>query len=310
MVSREAMLPSATTDDIPSDSDDEEDIEHDMDNPFDIRGGIGADQLLALAAELGLEGPPQLADSADRARLPVAIGSDESTDDRSGVEGGEDGDNDSIDEEDIEHDMDEPFHVGGGVPNDRRGLVPSATVVAGAAVFTAYPQRQIGPLLPNRRRLEVELKPLTAKNLGLVLKLHAVGSAQGRGGAFYDQAISAADYTRAGYSNSALVCAVCCRCKAGPDGGSSLHIESLDVLRAYRRRRIASQLLASVLRQAMRPCWEGGPAAVEEVFAVVPAANTAAMALFRDAFGFEVVEECELQGEVSCRLVFQTRPEA
>ncbi|CAK0856885.1 unnamed protein product [Prorocentrum cordatum] len=246
------------------DSDDEEGIDFELDDPFDVRGGVGAEELQRLAREMQAQGPRRAGGQAHAAA--AADTDEESTKDAgSGDEG--------FDEEGIEFDMDDPFEVRGGDPAclaELRQLAaelrppfacnsaaaadrPPPSDAATPAAPSGAPARRFGPAERGRRQLELELKPLTPKVLGQVRKVHACAGGSGDlGDGAYEEAMAASDYTRVGYSSGLLVCCVCCRLepRSHDEGGSMVHVEAMDVLKAYRRRRMATQMLEWVLQQA------------------------------------------------------------
>jgi len=91
-----------------------------------------------------------------------------------------------------------------------------------------------------------------------------------------------------GYCADVLVCSISCRLESRPGGGKALYIMTLNVLKAYQRRTLGSQLIRWCNEKAEG---ESGKADdVREIYLHVQTSNDGAIAFYK-SFGFEVTEQ-------------------
>lgn len=139
-----------------------------------------------------------------------------------------------------------------------------------------------------RRPLRLDLGNLTEKNMGQLKKLNKVTFPVKYKDQFYLDLVKYFDYCRLGFFQDVLVGSICCRLEDGDDGGKALYIMTLSILKPYRQRTLASQLVQWILDKAQsKECQEKD---VREIYLHVQTSNKEALEFYRK-FGFKVTEE-------------------
>jgi len=138
-----------------------------------------------------------------------------------------------------------------------------------------------------RKPLVLALGHLTKKNIGQLKKLDSATFPVHYQETYYQRLLQSLEYTRLGYCADVLVCSISCRLESRPGGGKALYIMTLNVLKAYRRRTLGSQLIQWCNEKAEG---ESGKADdIREIYLHVQTSNDAAIAFYK-SFGFEVTE--------------------
>mmetsp|Transcript_61173 Transcript_61173/g.162558 ORF Transcript_61173/g.162558 Transcript_61173/m.162558 type:complete len:198 (-) Transcript_61173:136-729(-) len=138
------------------------------------------------------------------------------------------------------------------------------------------------------RILKVGFGHITAKNIGQLKKLNSATFPVHYKDKFYQDLLGWLDYSRLGYYADILVGSVCCRLEARVEGGKTLYVMTLSVLKAYQRHGMASQLLRWAVERAEGP--DGDADDVRELYLHVQTSNEAAISFYK-SFGFEIAEE-------------------
>jgi len=139
-----------------------------------------------------------------------------------------------------------------------------------------------------RKPLVLALGHLTEKNIGQLKKLDSATFPVHYQETFYQRLLQSLEYTRLGYCADILVCSISCRLESRPGGGKALYIMTLNVLKAYQRRGLGSQLIRWCNEKAEG---ESGKADdVREIYLHVQTSNDGAIAFYK-SFGFEVTEQ-------------------
>merc|ERR550537_767586 len=101
-------------------------------------------------------------------------------------------------------------------------------------------------------KLKIALGNLTKNNQQQLVKLSEACFPVRYQPSVYQDLVAAPEYTRLGYFQDVLVSAVCCRVENDPQKGKRLYVMLIGVLKTYRRRGIASQLMEWALCSSTR----------------------------------------------------------
>eukprot|EP00929_Paragymnodinium_shiwhaense_P045314 TRINITY_DN2316_c0_g1_i1.p2 TRINITY_DN2316_c0_g1~~TRINITY_DN2316_c0_g1_i1.p2 ORF type:complete len:195 (-),score=68.82 TRINITY_DN2316_c0_g1_i1:142-726(-) len=139
-----------------------------------------------------------------------------------------------------------------------------------------------------KKPLKLDTDRLTCQNVGQLKKLNLATFPVHYNEQFYEDLMKSLDYCVLGYFADVLVSSICCRLEDRKAGGKSLYIMTLSVLKAYRRRSLASQLVRCAIDKA---CSQAGKDdGIQDMYLHVQTSNTEALS-FYGSFGFEVTEE-------------------
>jgi len=141
-----------------------------------------------------------------------------------------------------------------------------------------------------RKPLKLEFGNLTEKNVGQLRKLNTATFPVVYKDQFYQDLLQKhLAFSQLGYFAEVLVASICCRLEDRKDnGGKSLYIMTLSVLKPYRHRGMASQLMKWAIDKAQGD--EGKAADVREIYLHVQTSNSGALSFYK-SFAFEVVDE-------------------
>jgi ribosomal protein S18 acetylase RimI-like enzyme len=139
-----------------------------------------------------------------------------------------------------------------------------------------------------RKPLKLDLGNLTEKNVGQLKKLNKATFPVVYDEGFYQDLLQKhLRFCQLGYFAEVLVGSICCRLEARADGGTSLVILTLSILKPYRHRGLASQLMKWAIDLAQGD--EGKAADVREMRLHVQTSNSGALA-FYNSFAFEITD--------------------
>lgn len=152
-----------------------------------------------------------------------------------------------------------------------------------------------------QKALKLDLGKLTYKHMGQLKKLITCSQILlpvKCKDQFYWDLTKYLEYCCLGFYADVIVGSICCRLEDRDDGGKALHIMMLSILKPYRRRSRASQLVQWILDRAQsKECREDD---VRETYLHVQTSNKPVLQLFRD-FGFRVTEKIE--APIDCYLL-------
>eukprot|EP00931_Biecheleriopsis_adriatica_P076842 TRINITY_DN50507_c0_g1_i1.p1 TRINITY_DN50507_c0_g1~~TRINITY_DN50507_c0_g1_i1.p1 ORF type:complete len:189 (+),score=48.06 TRINITY_DN50507_c0_g1_i1:57-623(+) len=141
-----------------------------------------------------------------------------------------------------------------------------------------------------RKPLKLDFGNLTEKNVGQLKKLNLSTFPVLYQEKFYTDLVKSFEYCRLGYFADVLVSAICARLEERKEGGKGLYIMTLSVLKPYRERTLASQLLQWLVDKAeSKECKEED---VREVYLHMQTSNREGLAFYRK-FGFKVTAKIE-----------------
>eukprot|EP00439_Symbiodinium_sp_Y106_P042544 s1972_g5.t1 len=139
-----------------------------------------------------------------------------------------------------------------------------------------------------RKPLKLDLGNLTEKNIGQLKKLNTYTFPVTYKDQFYEDLKKRLEYCRLGFYADVLVGSICCRPEERKEGGKALYIMTLSVLKPYRGRSLASQLVQWIVDKAQKE--ESVKDDVREVYLHVQTSNKTALTFYHK-FDFKVTEE-------------------
>ncbi|CAK9018321.1 Probable N-acetyltransferase san (N-epsilon-acetyltransferase san) (Protein atado) (Protein separation anxiety) [Durusdinium trenchii] len=143
----------------------------------------------------------------------------------------------------------------------------------------------------SQKALKLDLGNLTEKNMGQLKKLNTATFPVKYKDQFYLDLVKYFDFCRLGFYADVLVGSICCRLEDRDQvlgGGKALYIMTLSILKPYRQRSLASQLVQWILDRAQsKECQDKD---VREIYLHVQTSNKTALQFYKK-FGFKVTQE-------------------
>mmetsp|Transcript_113217 Transcript_113217/g.307429 ORF Transcript_113217/g.307429 Transcript_113217/m.307429 type:complete len:184 (-) Transcript_113217:160-711(-) len=139
-----------------------------------------------------------------------------------------------------------------------------------------------------KKPLKLDLGNLTEKNVGQLKKLNVATFPLAYNEQFYQDLLQKSlRFCQLGFFAEVLVGSICCHLEAREGGGKSLVILTLSVLKPYRHRGLASQLMKWAVDLAQGD--EGKAEDVREMRLHVQTSNSGALAFYKN-FDFEITD--------------------
>eukprot|EP00743_Colponemidia_sp_Colp-15_P005900 GILK01006342.1.p2 GENE.GILK01006342.1~~GILK01006342.1.p2 ORF type:complete len:184 (-),score=18.95 GILK01006342.1:53-544(-) len=133
-----------------------------------------------------------------------------------------------------------------------------------------------------RTRAMIEFGSITDKNVEQLRRMNLVIFPVRYNDKFYKDVVHLGDLVKLAYYNDILVGSICSREEERAAGGKSLYIMTLGVLAPYRRLKVGSQLLESILEICKRRD-------IVDVYLHVQTNNQDAIEFYK-RYGFEIAE--------------------